>query len=685
MHAEELKVLLVEDDDADADLATGALEESTAYQFVLTRVHRLDEARARLQASAFDVVLLDLSLPDSQGIETFRELKPMAHHLPIVVLSGFNDQAAALDAVAEGAQDYLVKSCTPAEMLARSIRYALERKRIMDELVRSRNAALAASRAKSAFLANMSHEIRTPLNGIIGMAQVLIEEVAGTERQGKLALIKRSAEALLGILSDVLDLARIESGTLAIVPGAFSLAELVQDIADLMAPRAREKGLSLSTALPSDLPEPLRGDALRIRQVLLNLVGNAVKFTEQGRIEIVATVGPAAAAGQVRVGIAVRDTGIGIPRDRLAAIFERFTQADLTTERRFGGTGLGLSISSELARLLGGRLTVQSTPGRGSTFLFELDLDLEREQALERNAYRTPTTRAHAPHADRRTRTREPRTTGINAARQVAGNVTRLPRPLRILVAEDYEANRIVVEKLLTLLGCTVQSVADGRQAVDAMTRGPYDLVLMDIQMPVMDGLSAAAAIRSMETASGGYTPILAYTAHSQEEEFQRCLDAGMDAVLTKPIQLDDLTVAIVRWAETARPPRQAGPASPERRSMAETVSRSWSDTLLERCLGDSRLAREVLRTLLDSIDEPLSRLERALAAKHTDRVKSSAHALKGLFLTVGADEEAATCRALEQAALHSDLSRARELAAAVHDQWRSLQVSIRDFLRSAP
>ena len=373
MHLEELKVLLVEDNDGDAYLVVEALEESTMCRFALTRVFRLSEALTYLKASSFDVVLLDLSLPDSRGIETFRKLKPYVDHLPIVVLSGFTDSAMALDAVSEGAQDYLLKGRTSADMLARSIRYALERKRFRDELVRAKDAALAASRAKGTFLANMSHELRTPLNGIIGMAQVLLQEVEAPEQQGKLGVIKRSAEALLGILSDILDMSRIESGTLAIVPGTFSLADLVNDVTDLLAPGAREKRLSLSAVLPENVPTTMRGDALRIRQVLLNLVGNAVKFTEQGEIVIEVSV-RSTTSSLVRVGIDVRDTGIGIPSDRQAAIFERFTQVDPTNERRFGGTGLGLSISSEITRLLGGSLSVQSVPGKGSTFTLELEL-----------------------------------------------------------------------------------------------------------------------------------------------------------------------------------------------------------------------------------------------------------------------------------------------------------------------
>jgi CheY-like chemotaxis protein/HPt (histidine-containing phosphotransfer) domain-containing protein len=518
----------------------------------------------------------------------------------------------------------------------------------------------------------MSHEIRTPINGIIGMADLLELSLSEKELREKLSVMKRSAQALLALLSGVLDLAQMENGSFTITPVEFRLPDLVKDVADLMTPMAQEKGLTVSSSLSTDLPEVVRGDALRIRQVLLNLAGNAVKFTERGGIRLDARL-RAATPPRLRVAIAVRDTGIGIPSDRHDAIFEQFTQVDPSTERRFSGTGLGLSISSEIVRLLGGSLSVESELGKGSTFTFELELD----QA-------TSGRRAISESAGLRS---VPPVRSCTCAKRDAARATDgLPgaeHAPRVLVAEDYEANRIVVEQLLKLLGCSVDSVANGRQAVEAMSRGPYDLVLMDVQMPVMDGLAATAAIRTMEEPLGTHTPILAYTAHSMEEDLQRCLRAGMDDILTKPTQFNDLTTALARWSRPgARVPLPQPPSatveSPDLRRPP-----AWADRLLERCLGDRRLAREVLRALLDSVGGPISGLNEGLASANPEQLRRSAHSLKGLLLTIGAEDEASACRELEQAARHSDLERARELTGTVQHRWRCLKSTIQVYLQS--
>jgi CheY-like chemotaxis protein len=333
---------------------------------------------------------------------------------------------------------------------------------------------------------------------------------------------------------------------------------------------------------------------------------------------------------------------------------------------------------------MGGVLSVQSEPGQGSTFTLELELG---RTAPERPATPEPVRSlgdpARQPDDPQPAHNRVVERAAIRVVEWTANGVAKREHALRILVAEDYEANRIVVEQLLKLLGCAVDSVANGRQAVEAMSRGRYDLVLMDVQMPEMDGLAATVAIRTMEAPVGRHTPILAYTAHSMEEDHRRCLEAGMDDVLIKPVRVNDLSGALARWSRPVARGHLAhnGPSPPQR--PLEGHCGTWVDRLLKRCLGDRRLAHEVLRALLNSVQEPISGLDEGLAAGDAERLRNSANSLKGLLLAIGAEEEAVTCRELEQAAGHSDLERARELTGTVQHRWFSLESSIQVYLQS--
>ncbi len=398
-----------------------------------------------------------------------------------------------------------------------------ERKRHEEDLVRARVAAEHASRAKSMFLANMSHELRTPMNGVLGMTALALETPLTPEQRDYLEVAHGSGTTLLTILNDVLDLSKIEAGKLALEAVTFSLRTVVQQAVQLLAPRAQQKGIRLTAHVADDVAPRYVGDPVRVRQLLVNLVGNAVKFTERGEVRVEASCDPWRAS---RVTLAVRDTGIGIPEERQRAIFDAFTQADGTTTRRFGGTGLGLTICRELVRLMSGRIEVRSRAGEGSVFRVELELPEANELVTDHGAVK---------------------------ARSVSGTHAALPsRPLRVLVAEDNETNARIVRVLLERLGHKVTHVADGRAALDAIEAGGHDLALMDVQMPVMDGLEATRAVRARERERGGHLPILAMTANAMKGDEELCLEAGMDGYLSKPISFARFQEALLRHAPAA-------------------------------------------------------------------------------------------------------------------------------------
>jgi two-component system, sensor histidine kinase and response regulator len=796
-----IKVLLVEDDEEDVFITRKLLSliEGTAYP--LDSVATYEAGLEAILKDKHDICLLDYRLGARNGLEFLTESVEKNCNTPMILLTGMGDRELDLKAAKAGASDYMVKGQITTSLLERSIRYAIENRKIRD----LRDYAVESARLKSEFLANMSHEIRTPMNGVIGMTNLLLETDLNPEQKEMTQTVKVCGDSLLTILSDILDFSKIEAGKLNLEKFDFDPRYTVESVIELLVEQANSKGVELAALVHSSVSAGLRGDAGRLRQILTNMIGNAIKFTEQGEVFVQLTQESNAEGGPI-LRFTIKDTGIGIPADVQPCLFQPFTQADGSTTRKYGGTGLGLAISKQLVELMGGEIGFASEPGGGSTFWFTLpvekqlpgttsaallppDLSDLRVLIIQRNQThrRVLVHQTHAwgivsseaedgPSAHKlinsatakgepydlillemetiadgfefvRALKNDRRTAGVRivllssfgqrghgeVARQfgvsayltrpvreaqlfdclatvmgkVNGESVGLDTPklvtrhslieeqrksnVRILLVEDYVINQDVAQRQLKKLGYGADVVDDGFAALKALELDLYDVVLMDCQMPLLDGYEATAEIRRLEAAvtGGRHTPIIAMTANAMMGDREKCIAAGMDDYITKPIQSEDLQRVLEQWSPPWPPQSSPQPPPPPARKVGANPVASAKATLLpvdkKRLLdavGDGgQIPSDFVELYRNQMSEELNRLGVAIRSGSADEVTQIAHGCAGMNANCGMLAVVAPLRELERMAREGNLDGAELIAEQVNVGLERIQLVLTTML----